>query len=278
MQKLKFPHLISGIVGVIMLLAAIVYVSPIFFVVINASKYGKDLLKPFLSLPSQWRMTNYSDAFKSLNLGRGFFNSAIITFFSVFLIIIFASMASYAIARWENKFTNMLYVSFVMGMVIPFSVIMVPSLKILSFFKLSGKVGLIAMYVALGMSLAIFLITGFVKSSIPKELEEAMYVDGASTLTIFFKLVLPLLRPIIITMVLLDTVWVWNDFLLPTILLTSPDTFTLPVSLYNMTSEHFQRWNLLFAAAIFAMLPIIILFFSCQKYIVKGITEGSLKG
>jgi ABC-type sugar transport system, permease component len=275
---IRLRTILSRLLIFLVFIIAIIYVSPVLIVINSAFKRGRELMKPLYTLPESVFTGNFVEAFSIRNMGLAFLNSVSVTVISVIFIVILAAMASYTLARWNNKATSTIYVLFIMGMVIPFFVIMVPMFKILSMIGLHGKQGLVIMYVAMGMSLATFLMTGFIRSSVPKELEESMLIDGAGTVRILFSLIIPLMKSIIITVVMLDTIWVWNDFLLPSILLTGQKQMTLPPIQFALMNQFFQRWNLLFAAFTISMTPMIILFFSCQKYIVKGIVDGSLKG
>lgn len=277
-KRFSTARIINTIFTLFFFAFAAFFIMPIAWVVLSSMKTGPELIKPFYTLPESIYFGNYIDVFGIAAFEFAALNSLMITVVSVFFIVLLSSMASYAIARWDNKVTYILYVLFISGMVLPFISIMVPFLRVASFFGIVGRPGLIILYVAMGMSLATFLITGFVRSSVPIEMEESMAIDGASTVQIFFFLVLPMLRPIIITVAMLNIIWVWNDYLLPSIMLTNYRMFTLPLVQTQLNTQFFQQWNTLFAAFTLSMIPMFILFFSCQRYVVKGITDGAIKG
>jgi len=274
-KKLKAGTFIGGIIYT---LFSVLYICPVILTIMNAFKKSSEFSKPFYFPPEQWKLDNFFEAFNTAHMNIAFYNSFLVTVISVFSIVLIASMASYAIARNNNYLEQLLYFLFISGLVIPFHVIMIPSMKIVGMLKLNGRIGLIIIYVSLGMSLAVFLFTGFIRSAVPMELEEAAFIDGASQLKVFFNVVVPLIAPVIVTVVMLDTIWVWNDFLLPSILLTRQNMLTLPLSQFRFVSQYVQKWNLQFAAFTMGLIPLFILFFTCQKYIVKGVASGSLKG
>lgn len=224
------------------------------------------------------RFENYSKVIEETRYFKAFFNSALICGLSLVGIVLITVMASYAIVRRNSKFTSALYIIFVMGLVMPFTTIMIPTMKIVGALHINGKYGLILIYCALGISFATFLFCGFIRSSVPFELEEAARIDGASSGRIFFTIVLPLMKPSIMTVVMIDAIWIWNDFLLPSLMLSGKDNRTLPLSQMTLVGQYVQKWDLQFAAFTLSMLPLFILFFSCQKYIIKGVAAGSVKG
>ncbi len=278
MKKLSRGSLSERIVVGVTMALGFVFIQPLILVAINAFKNSRELVKPLYALPEGLYLGNFQEALSVNRIDQAFYNSVLVAVLSVTGIVLLASMSSYALARWENKATRLIYLSLIMGMVIPFFVTMIPMFKLVYLLRMTGRLGLTILYWAMGMSLATFLMTGFVKSSVPLELEESMMIDGSSTLRTFFTLVLPLMRPIIITVVMLDTIWVWNDYLLPSVILTGDAQKTLPPIQAAMCTQYFQKWNLLFATFTVSMAPIVLLFFSCQRYVIRGITEGSLKG
>jgi raffinose/stachyose/melibiose transport system permease protein len=260
------------------LLAGIANCIPIISIVMNGFKTMSELSRSFFSPPALLLFGNFSDVIEYTSFFMAFGNSVLVTTVSVSGIIIISALASYAIVRCPGPINNVLYKIFVLGMVMPFSTIMIPTMRLIGFSPLSGRGALIVMYWALGISLAVFILSGFIKSSVPAEIEEAAYIDGAGSFQIFLRIVLPLLKAPIITVVMLDTIWIWNDFLLPTLLLTGSANRTIPLSQFVLVGQYQQKWNLQFAAFTLSLIPLLILFFSCQKYIIKGVAAGSVKG
>lgn len=260
------------------LIIGLIFVAPIILTVLNGFKTMPELSKSFFALPETLSFDNFREVIDLTNFGEAFFNSCFITAISLVGIVLVSMMAAYAIVRRNSRFNQVIYIIFVMGMVMPFTTIMIPSMKLIGFFNISGKWGLILMYWALGVSLAVFLFSGFIKSSVPIELEEAARIDGAGSGRIFFGIVFPLLRPSIMTIIMLDTIWIWNDFLLPSLLISGKGNRTLPLSQYRLVGQYLQKWNLQFAAFTLSMIPLFVLFFTCQKYIIKGVAAGSVKG
>ncbi len=213
-----------------------------------------------------------------------FGSSALITVLSVALIVVLSSMAAWALVRAKTKMSNFIFMVFVAAMVIPFQVVMLPLAR---WFRMVSEAthipllytyqGIIFAYIGFGASLSIFLFHGFIKS-IPQELEEAAWIDGCSRPAIFFRIVLPLLKPVTVTVIILNGIWIWNDYLLPLIILSiGKPVQTLPLAVQNFVGSFVKQWDLILTAALLAMIPIIIVFLFCQKYIIKGMTEGAIK-
>jgi raffinose/stachyose/melibiose transport system permease protein len=266
------------VAGIVMFLLSVLYVTPLLLTVMNAFKQLPEFVKPFYALPEHWSFGNFAKVIELTNMGVAALNSLLVTAVSVFGILWLSSLASYGIARGPKAYNSLLYALFIAGMILPFHVIMVPSIKMLSMLHVSGRPALILMYFALGMSLAVFMFTSFIRSSVPKELEESVTIDGATGYGIYWHIILPLLKPVLVTVGMLNTIWVWNDFLLPSLLLTDSSELTLPLSQFRFVGEYMQQWNYQFAGFTMSVIPIIVLFFVCQKYVVKGITAGALKG
>lgn len=215
---------------------------------------------------------------------ESFFYSVVITVCSVALIILTSSMAAWALARTKTKTSGYIFMMFVAAMVIPFQVVMFP---LVAWFRQVGEFigiqllytvrGMVFAYIGFGAPLSIFLFHGFVKS-IPYELEESASIDGCARPMVFFRIVLPLLKPIVVTVLILNGIWIWNDYLLPLMILNMGRTVqTLPLAVMNFVGSFVRRWDLILLAALFAMIPMIIIYLFCQKYIVKGMTEGAIK-
>jgi raffinose/stachyose/melibiose transport system permease protein len=265
-------------IELILLLFSVIYITPILLTVMNAFKSNRELIRPFYSLPKHWDIGIFKEAYEVTRLGSAFLNSAMVAGVSLFGILLIGSLASYALARRESRYNRVLYFLFVSGLILPFHVIMVPVMKVVGVLHLNGRLGLMIMYISLGMSLAVFMMYGYIRSSIPRELEEAMTIDGASALGVYRNIILPLIKPIVVVILMWDTVWIWNDFLLPSLLLTSPFTQTLPLTQFRLYGRNLQKFNLQFAAFTMGFMPMLVLFFTCQKWVFRSVIAGSLKG
>ena len=215
---MKNKKLITNIIKYIAISGLLLaYIVPFVFVLINSFKARKDVIANPLALPSTFKFSNYADAFEKMNYGHAFVNTLIITVLSVLIIIIFSSMTAYILVRKDWKFNKFIFFAMVLSMIIPFQGIMIPLVSIYgSMGMLNTKWALIYMYLGFGISLAVFMYHGFIKS-IPLELEEAAMIDGATRFQTFWKIVFPIMKPITMTITTLDMLWIWNDFLLPSL-------------------------------------------------------------
>ncbi|HAA81690.1 MAG: Binding-protein-dependent transport systems inner membrane component [Caldanaerobacter subterraneus] len=255
----------------------VLYIFPFFIVLINSFKERKEILENPLNLPSVLNLSNYIEAFTKMNYIHAFLNSLIITAFSVFLITLLSSMTAYIFVRKKWKFNQFMFFFMVASMIIPFQGIMIPLVKIYgSIGMMNSKWALIYMYVGFGASLAVFMYHGFIKS-IPLELEEAATIDGSSQLQTFFKIVFPLLKPVTTTIAILDILWIWNDFLLPYLVLMAPEQRTLPLSVFYFYGTYTVDYGRAMAALMLAIIPIIIVYLLMQNQIIEGVSKGAIK-
>lgn len=237
------------------------------------------MLNNILALPSHLQFSNYVDAFHKIQFLRSLGNTVIVAVIGVSGIILFSAMAGYKLARTPGKLSNFLFGLFVLSMLIPFHSIMITLLRIARGLSVQGsRMGLGLIYIGLGVSMAIFLYHGFVKA-IPRELDEAARIDGCGEFRLFFRIIFPLLHPITATVAILNALWIWNDFLLPVLMLTDSDNYTLLLSTNMLFGEYGNNdWSAILAALVLAMLPVILLYLLLQKYILNGIADGALKG
>jgi raffinose/stachyose/melibiose transport system permease protein len=271
---------------VVLILAA--FLIPFAMVVINSAKTSKDILFDTLAPPSDWRqlLVNVELIFnnRTVHYANAFFDSALITFFSLAVIVIFSSMCAWALVRTRSAWASLLFMAFVAAMVIPFQVLMFPLVRwmrvlgdALHFRLLQSIPGMVFAYLGFGCPLSIFIFHGFIKN-IPYELEESATIDGCSESTTFFKIVFPLLQPIIITVLILNGIWIWNDYLLPLLMLGSNGAVqTIPVAVTAFAGAYLKQWDLILTSALIAMLPVIVLYIFAQRYIIKGMIEGAIK-
>ena len=253
-----------------------IFLSPFYIIIINSFKTKKELFTSVLSLPKMFNFNNYKEAFDRLDYLNTLTNSLIITIGGVIVIAIFASMAGWMLERTKSKLSNAILLLFISSMLIPFQAIMLPLVRIMGKIGFLNMSGLIFMYLGFGSALSIFLYHGFVKG-IPKELDEASMLDGCSKAQTFWYIIFPLLKPITVTVAILNTVWIWNDFLLPSLVINKPDTQTLPLRTFYFFGEYTKQWNLALAGLTLAIIPVIIFYFIAQKHIIKSIAAGSIK-
>jgi len=271
----------------------IIYMLPFMLVLINSAKPTLQIIMDPLSLPENPAQffANIVHVLENPNVRymSSFVTSVIITVVSVGLLILISSMAAWVLVRTKTRLSRFIFMMFVAAMVIPFQVVMFPLISwffsIETALGLSGPMrllqnypGIILAYMGFGSSLSIFLYHGFMKG-IPYELEEAAIIDGCSKPAVFFKIVFPILKPITITVMILQGMWIWNDFLLPLLVLGSGNNIqTLPLGVANFVGSFVRRWDLILTATLMAMLPIVLVFLFLQKHIMKGMVDGSVKG
>lgn len=262
----------------ILVCAAIFTLFPIYMAVLNSLKSDGEILSQILAFPSSINFSNYADAYRKIDFLNSFKNTVVVTVIGVIGIVLFASMAGYKLSRTPGKLSGFLFGLFVMSSLIPFHSIVISLMKISKNLGVQGTTyGLGVIYMGLGVALAIFLYHGFVKS-VPRELDEAAVIDGCGELRLFFAVILPLLLPITATVAILNALWMWNDFLLPLLMLTDDDYYTLLISTNMLFGEYNNDWSAILASLILTMLPVVVLYLLLQKYILRGIAEGAIKG
>ncbi|WP_424766697.1 carbohydrate ABC transporter permease [Paenibacillus sp. sgz302251] len=255
----------------------ILFVFPFLLLLSNSFKENRAITSSPLSLPESFSLANYTNAFGKMNYISAFSNSMIITVISVLLISLLAAMTAHYFVRNESKFNQYTFFIMVAAMIIPFQAIMIPLVKIYgSIGFLNSKWALIYMYIGFGSPLAVFIYHGFVKS-IPAELEEAALIDGCTRTQTFFRIVFPVLTPTTVTIAILNVLWIWNDFLLPSLVLIAPDERTLPLSTFYFFGTYTVDYGPLMAGLMLTILPVLIVYLFAQKYIIKGVMQGSIK-
>lgn len=270
--------LASLLIGVI----AVVFLLPIGFVVMNSFK-GKLFIssEPF-SLPSSAEGTlvgfdNYISGIEKTGFFNAFGWSLFITVFSVIAIVLFTSMTGWYITRVKKTYTKVIYYVLVFSMIVPFQMVMFTMSKFANMLHLDNPFGIIVIYLGFGAGLSTFMFSGFVKS-IPVDIEEAALIDGCGPIRTFFKVVFPILRPTAVTVAILNTMWIWNDYLLPYLLLDS-DHRTIPIVIQYLKGGYGSiDMGAMMAMLTLAIIPIIVFYLSCQKYIIKGVVAGAVKG
>lgn len=272
----------------ICIIYAMIVLVPFALVVVNAAKKSSDIVISPIGFPSDWAQifTNMSNVIHNQNFSywKSFFNSLFITGASLCLLLVFSGMAAWVLCRNKTKWSDFIFMMFVSSMVIPFQVVMLPLLSTfrgISAFTgipmLSSYGGIIFAYLGFGGAMSVFILHGFVKG-IPVELEEAAWIDGCSPERTFFTVVFPLLKPAEVTVLILNGIWIWNDYLLPSLMLGLNGRIkTLPIAVTSFVGSYVKQWDLILTAAFLAMIPIIILFLCAQKQIIHGMVEGAIK-
>ncbi|MGM0883990.1 MAG: carbohydrate ABC transporter permease [Bacillota bacterium] len=261
----------------VLFVCLLLFVFPFMLLLVNSFKENKAITSSPLSLPESFSMTNYLDAFGKMDYVSAFTNSIIITVLSVLLISLLAAMTAHYFVRHQTKINQYTFFLMVAAMIIPFQAIMIPLVKIYgSIGFLDSKWALIYMYIGFGSPLAVFIYHGFVKS-IPAELEEAALIDGCTRTQTFFRIVFPVLTPTTVTIAILNVLWIWNDFLLPSLVLIAPDERTLPLSTFYFFGTYTVDYGPLMAGLMLTILPVLIVYLFAQKYIIQGVMQGSIK-
>ncbi|MBX4146082.1 sugar ABC transporter permease [Paenibacillus sp. LC231] len=279
MRSKKPPMSASTIVlQIVMVIIALIFLAPFYFLLVNSVKSLGDIMVDAANWPTAFHFDNYSKAWEMTRFPEAFANSVIITVISNLIIAMLSAMAAYRMVRSNTRFNQIVFMLFVSAMVIPFQSIMIPLLQVINFLGVNNSiVGLILSYLGLGIPLSVFLFHGFVKG-IPLEIEEAATVDGASPFRVFARIVLPMLKPMMVTVIILNCLWVWNDYLLPSLILQSPELRTIPLATFAFFGQYSKQWDMALPALVLGITPIIIFFLSLQKYIVEGVAAGSVKG
>ena len=268
------------VIYILLVILAVIFLAPIFIILFNSFK-GKLYISdaPF-KLPTAETFVgvqNYIDGLSKTGFLSAFGWSIFITFFSTIVIVLFTSMTGWYITRAKKKVSTALYFIFVFSMIVPFQMVMFTMSKVANMLSLDNPIGLIVLYLGFGAGLSIFMFSGFVKS-IPIDIEEAALIDGCNPIKTFFLIVLPLLKPICITVAILNVMWIWNDYLLPSLVLKS-DYKTIPMAVQYLRGGYGAiDMGAMVAVLVLAIIPIIIFYLTCQKYIIEGVAAGAVKG
>lgn len=285
MNRRKIIHFGTQLLAIVL---SFTILSPFLLVLFNSAKKSADIVISPIALPRNWGqlLLNLSNVIHNQNFSyfKSFRSSLFITAVSLTLLILLSSMSAWVLVRNKTRWSDIIFMVFVASMVIPFQVVMLPLLSTfrgLSDFVgirfLSSYTGIIIAYLGFGGSMSVFILHGFIKG-IPRELEEAAWIDGCSPEGTFFRVVFPLLKPVQMTVLILNGIWIWNDYLLPSLMLGLNGRIkTLPVAVSSFVGSYVKQWDLILAATFLAMIPVIILFLCAQKQIIQGLVEGAIK-
>ena len=278
-NKRKLANVLA-MIGLIIVFIA--YMFPFLMVVINSLKEKRDIIKS----PFSWLFTikglsfdNFEKAFTQMDFLNAFKNSLIVTVSATVLVTILAAMLAYYIVRHNNAVSKLTFALMVASMIIPFQAIMIPLVSIYggTLNILNHRLTLIFMHTGFSMAMSVFMFHGFIRGNVPIALEEAACIDGCTRSQTFFKIVLPLLKPIISTMVILNSMAFWNDFLLPSLVLTDKELLTLPLSTYSFYGTYSADYGTIMAGLLLCVIPIMILYVALQKQIIGGVVAGAVK-
>ena len=290
-RQAKHGWVLSIIFGIL----SVVWILPILIVILNSFKRKAFIFRyPFgissAKLSDGWDaftvgmkqifcgLQNYTNGLRQTNFWDCFGNSLFITVGSVLLIILCCSMCAWYIVRVKTKGTKIMYTLCLFSMIVPFQMVMFTLSKFANMLHLSNPLGIIIVYLGFGAGLAVFMFTGFVKS-ISLEIEEAAMIDGCTPLQTYFRVVFPILRPTAVTVAILEAMWVWNDYLLPSLVLNINKYKTIPIAIQYLKQSHGMiDWGAMMAMLVLAILPIVIFYIFCQKYIIEGVLAGAVKG
>lgn len=264
---------------IVMLILALVFLYPIFLVLFNSLKTFQEVMISVIAFPKEFAIENYAYVWEFINFPRLFLNNITITVLGLAGIVFFSAIASYKLSRTKSRWSTVIYFICIMPMLIPFQSIMITLMKLARTLHLSESViGLGVQYWGFGVPLAVFIYHGFVKG-IPREIDESAMIDGASSFRTFFSVVFPLLKPVTVTIIIIQGMWIWNDFLLPLLMVNgSQSTKTLTLAAYTFVGQYNTDWHYAMTALMMAVLPSIIVFVLLQKHIVKGVAAGAVKG
>lgn len=265
---------------ILLIIISAIFVAPVLIVLINSFKSKFSIAtEPFI-LPDSNTFAGFSNYVTGINntgFPSAFGWSLFITVFSVAAIVVFTSMTAWYIVRVKTVFTSILYYSLVFSMIVPFQMVMFTMSKTANILKLDNPIGIIVIYLGFGAGLATFMFTGFIKS-VPKGVEEAATIDGCTYLQTYWKIVFPILKPTTITVAILNTMWIWNDYLLP-YLVIGKDYKTIPIAIQYLKGGYGSvDMGAMMAMLVLSIIPVIIFYLSCQKYIIKGVAAGAVKG
>lgn len=261
---------------------------PFIVVIINSAKASLEIMTDPIALPAHWGQlfTNIAIIWNkpTIRYSSSVYSSVVVTLGSLSTISIFSAMAAWVMVRTKTKTSTFIFLLFLSGLIIPFQVVMFPLVALFRMINEATGIrmlrtyhGMIIAYIGFGSPLAVFMFHGFIKS-IPMSLEEAATIDGCSRPQIFFRIIMPILKPIFVTVIILNAIWIWNDFLLPALILgIGQDVQTIPLAIMGFAGSFVKKWDLIMTAVLMAALPIVVAFLFAQKHIIKGMVAGSGK-
>lgn len=279
MRRKHKKHIIkTWILSIAALAVGIVFVSPLYLVFVNSVKTVREIYLSPLGLPVEISWNNFGRVMEKIDFGQALKNSLFFVVFGVAGLLVICLMAAYRLARHRTRVNKFVYLLLVSSILVPFQTVMIPLIKIIASIGLyNTRIGVLLAYYGYGIPFAVFLFYGFL-SSIPREIEEAALIDGGSLFQVYRCIILPLLKPICVTVAVLDVLWIYNDFLLPFVLISDNELRTLPLVMYTFFTAYERPWDLAMASLTMVLTPAIIMFVILQKQITGGIVSGAVKG
>lgn len=267
------------LLGIFLWAFIMIWIYPFVSIFFNSFKTTKEMLTEFLALPSTWKLGGYVKAWKSLNLGRLFFNTLFVTVLGVLGLIVFDSMAAYKLARTNSKLSRGLFIYFMLPMLVPFQTIMISTTQVAKILHLSGSLmGLAVIFWGISTPFCVFLYHGFIKA-VPTEMDESAVIDGASNLQTFWYIIFPLLKSITATAAIINGLFIWNDFIVSLLMVSGKKQLrTIQMAIYTNFGTQGVNWETALPSIIVAILPTLLFFVVMQKHIIKGIAAGAVKG
>lgn len=275
MKRINYPRILFF---VLTFLLAIVVLSPFYFVLANSVKSYSEIILDAAAMPTELRFSNYQVGIERVNFWQIFFNSALVTVLGIGGMVLFGSMAAWKLARVKSRVSMFMYATYILAMIIPFQSIMIPLVVVSSTFQMLNPIGLGVIYWGFGMPLTIFLYRGYF-NYVPRELDESGMLDGCNDFALFWNILFPQLRTMTTTIVILQSLWVWNDFLLPLLILQHDrDYYTIPLGINSFFGVYKAQWDMALPILVLGMIPLIVAFLIAQKHIVRSIAASGLKG
>lgn len=266
------------LINLFLIIAAAFCLMPLLLALLNSFKTKGELLTNVLSFPEKLQFENYVYTFEKMNYLSSLKNNLIVVVVGVSLMVMFSSMAGWKLSRTKTKLSNAIFGLFIFSMLIPFSSIMIPLYRVVMDLGIKNSLwGLGLIYSGMGVSMAIFLYHGFVKG-IPKELEEAAEIDGCNQFQMYYRIIFPMLKPVTVTICITNVLWIWNDFLLPLVVLSKREKYTLLLSTNMLFGQYSNDWTAILSALVLAAIPVIIFYAIFQRNILRGISDGAMKG
>ena len=266
-----------GVLYVLTFVLAVVILSPFYFVLTNSVKDYSEIIFNAAALPKQLKLSNYAVGIERVSFWRLLMNSGVVTVVGIFGMCIFGSMAAWKMARVKSKVSTIMYASYILAMIIPFQSIMIPLVVVSVKLSMLHPLGLAVIYWGFGMPLTVFLYRGYF-NYIPRELDESGMLDGCNDFVLFWRILFPQLRTMTTTIIILQSLWVWNDFLLPLLILSKRRFYTIPLGINSFFGIYKQQWDMALPILVLGMVPLVTAFLVVQKHIVRSIAASGLKG
>ena len=274
---MRYDRYKKAIIYLLLVLILTIVIYPLIWILINSFKSTKDFLQNSFTLPATWHFENYVKAWNN-GLSKYFLNSMLISLLSILLITGIASLATYGLTRFQFRFRNALFLFILAGLSLSIESSFVPLFKMFQTLHLYNKqIGVIILYTAFRIPITVFLMRSYFLS-FPREVEEAAMIDGCGPFAIYWRIFLPIGRPILASSAIVNLIFTWNEFMTALIFLEDQDLMTIPVGLNALKGEMLQEWNIQLAAVVIASLPLVLIYLCMQKSFVKGLTAGSVKG